>query len=759
MAYLNFFLWTLATGAVLVFIVIVIPVVILPILFSPPSLPSPPPTSTTALPHFALEGSAYIINGSTSHVRYLPSPSHHAFTYPTFSFLVSLRALERGELDMNIPIPAWAWGLGWVAKKFKLFAWNPKLRGAGWWCLTSLQGESYLQQSSHSHSNTQSSELNSIVDKILELVELASTPSFPEGSTQLSPGIAARIGEIWTMTMPSFLGFAGINPLTVHFCYEQVVSEENAPLLLVVLEVHNTFGERHVYFLEVGNREDPDEERQHGFAHQWTIPRQFHVSPFNDRKGHYVCSINAPQYPPHHPHWRIPRRPNIIPNEHHDTSPEAPRVSVKITYVIDSTLAQSESNGEEKTSKEKKFMALHRAIQSTPLSPRTLALSLLHAPLILFMTFPRIAYEAFKLHYFKGLDVYSRPEPVAGSADVDREPTIEMDGWNEVEREGDVGARIRTIGTQPPKALELRGHELVRAYLSQLELVRGSSASSFESTAIDNDSDGDKSMGLSANTFVVELVSTRIGEPAEIFTIPIQSQLSSSSTTSSAVLASSSPLRSGESLQTTSASTQSSASLRITYSSPRIFTILLLSPTSRHALLAAVHGDRIMDVSSDEAFCKIFANFADFTSQGGSHALTRYIKHIRAQWAAGAKENNLALIGAQATAPSPAPRSSTHLTCVARSASRIERLSILTLAISLTFFLTSEYAEERVFHAVRARFVPGDAPWAGDMWNRAAASLAYLSSAPPGFIYDEKAAAGKWGHLDKWRPSGSVRRA
>ncbi|KAJ7660420.1 hypothetical protein B0H14DRAFT_3910266 [Mycena olivaceomarginata] len=49
------------------------------------------------------------------------------------------------------------------------------------------------------------------------------------------------------MTMPSLLGFEGINPLTV-------------------------------------------------FDHQWTIPRAFHVSPFNDRRGFYTISINNPTH-------------------------------------------------------------------------------------------------------------------------------------------------------------------------------------------------------------------------------------------------------------------------------------------------------------------------------------------------------------------------------------------------------------------------------------------------------------------------------
>ncbi|KAJ7702959.1 hypothetical protein B0H14DRAFT_745565 [Mycena olivaceomarginata] len=67
------------------------------------------------------------------------------------------------------------------------------------------------------------------------------------------------------MTMPSLLGFEGINPLTVYFCYRP-----GGQIFLAVLEVHNTFGESHVYCLEIDKGEDKLSAR--GIDHQWTIP-------------------------------------------------------------------------------------------------------------------------------------------------------------------------------------------------------------------------------------------------------------------------------------------------------------------------------------------------------------------------------------------------------------------------------------------------------------------------------------------------------
>jgi DUF1365 family protein len=59
-----------------------------------------------------------------------------------------------------------------------------------------------------------------------------------------------EMGRVWMVTMPSYLGFVGVNPLSVYFCYKDKVENQDgdkkksAGLLCVVLEVHNTFEER-----------------------------------------------------------------------------------------------------------------------------------------------------------------------------------------------------------------------------------------------------------------------------------------------------------------------------------------------------------------------------------------------------------------------------------------------------------------------------------------------------------------------------------
>lgn len=67
---------------------------------------------------------------------------------------------------------------------------------------------------------------------------------------------------------------AGFNPLTVFFCLD-----EGSTLDTAVLEVHNTYGERHAYVLA------PDD------AGHASTDKEFYVSPFNDTSGSYAVRL------------------------------------------------------------------------------------------------------------------------------------------------------------------------------------------------------------------------------------------------------------------------------------------------------------------------------------------------------------------------------------------------------------------------------------------------------------------------------------
>lgn len=135
---------------------------------------------------------AYILQNQVAHIRLLPRSSKHSFVYPTLSVLVSLSALESKQLDL------WR---GW------LFGY-----GGTWGRVTGLCPSGYL------YSDT--SDKRSIRGKVVDVLE-------QHGYT------GGELDDAWLMTMPSFLGFEGINPLSVYFCYRRA---RNA-LWLVILEV------------------------------------------------------------------------------------------------------------------------------------------------------------------------------------------------------------------------------------------------------------------------------------------------------------------------------------------------------------------------------------------------------------------------------------------------------------------------------------------------------------------------------------------
>ncbi|KAJ7222358.1 hypothetical protein GGX14DRAFT_663383, partial [Mycena pura] len=278
----------------------------------------------------------YILQSQVVHARLLPATSAHAFTYPTLFLLLSLNALENHSLDL---------GRGWI------FGY-----GGRWARLVGLRADPYLTPNGGS--------IRQRLEKALQVRGFAES----------------KLEDAWMMTMPSLLGFEGINPLSVYFCYRL-----GGKLFLVVLEVHNTFGESHLYFLEIGKNED--EAQPKGFDHQWTFPRAFHVSPFNDRRGFYRVSIKKPTHAP----------------GGFDSPPPQPTVRIHMYTQTDDPIPAPGML---------KLTALLRPTSVTPLTSRSLLSVLSRFPFDLFLSFARILYHAWILHYLKHLDVFVRPEPI-----------------------------------------------------------------------------------------------------------------------------------------------------------------------------------------------------------------------------------------------------------------------------------------------------------------------------------------------------------
>ncbi|KIK68132.1 hypothetical protein GYMLUDRAFT_69140 [Collybiopsis luxurians FD-317 M1] len=286
----------------------------------------------------------YILTNYVSHSRFFPFL--HTFKYTTLAVLVELSALENGELD--IPL---------------LFGYNKR-----WRALCALRPDGYLFDASSGSRLSFTEKLNALLGR--------------EGYGDIGQY------EAWILTMPTYFGFAGINPLTVYFLYK------SRDLALLVFEVHNTFGETHIYFMRPGICEDSLNSLKHIYDHRWTFPRAFHVSPFNDRKGFYTISVRLPSIP----------------------SDPKPAVIIQLREPADDASSPLPLG-------RTKLTASLRTVSALPLSPsavKNIIVTFMMFPFSLFLSMPRILYQAWILHYGKGgaaedessdLKVYLRPEP------------------------------------------------------------------------------------------------------------------------------------------------------------------------------------------------------------------------------------------------------------------------------------------------------------------------------------------------------------
>ncbi len=89
-------------------------------------------------------------------------------------------------------------------------------------------------------------------------------------------GIELGGGRIMMLASARVFGYV-FNPLSVFWC-----SDAAGDLRCVVVEVHNTYGERHCYVLE------PDA------AGRASVDKAFYVSPFNDLEGQYRMKLPEP---------------------------------------------------------------------------------------------------------------------------------------------------------------------------------------------------------------------------------------------------------------------------------------------------------------------------------------------------------------------------------------------------------------------------------------------------------------------------------
>ncbi len=86
-------------------------------------------------------------------------------------------------------------------------------------------------------------------------------------------GVPDADGEIWLQTMPRVLGYV-FNPVSFWFCHRA-----DGALRAVLCDVRNTFGERHFYLLDTGEKI--------AWGSELSATKIFHVSPFCRIEGGY----------------------------------------------------------------------------------------------------------------------------------------------------------------------------------------------------------------------------------------------------------------------------------------------------------------------------------------------------------------------------------------------------------------------------------------------------------------------------------------
>lgn len=200
----------------------------------------------------------------------------------------------------------------------------------------------------------------------------------------------------YLVTAPRFFGYA-FNPVSFWYIYDS-----DHQLTKMILEVNNTFGERRMYLLDGSNvvpgtppavnTQAPIMDLTNGgksrFTDMWL--KDFHVSPFNSRKGSYVLKAQNP-----------------FPSVDHD----AP--------IIDNTITLISSKNHAKLVA--RLNSTGRAFDLESMGMLQTADFVLSWWWVGLLTFPRIVKEAAQLFYKRSLHVWFRPEVVQTS--IGRSPT------------------------------------------------------------------------------------------------------------------------------------------------------------------------------------------------------------------------------------------------------------------------------------------------------------------------------------------------
>ncbi|MCG8339470.1 MAG: DUF1365 domain-containing protein [Proteobacteria bacterium] len=161
-----------------------------------------------------------------------------------------------------------------------------------------------------------------------------------------------NIQQIFLVTSARYLNYI-FNPVSFFYCLDK-----NGKTVAMVVEVNNTFGERHLYIPEM-------KEGDHGI--RYIADKEFHVSPFNDMQGTYEFFFSEPTEP----------------------------LDITINLIKDN---QPFFNAR-----------LHGKVK--PLNGFNLLKTLIGNPLSPHKNMPRILYQAAKLYFLRKMPYVDKPEP------------------------------------------------------------------------------------------------------------------------------------------------------------------------------------------------------------------------------------------------------------------------------------------------------------------------------------------------------------
>ena len=144
------------------------------------------------------------------------------------------------------------------------------------------------------------------------------------------------------------------NPVIFYYCFDK-----DEKIVYHIAEVHNTFGEGHLYILNQGNKSKVGTE--------YLVPKEFHVSPFNKVEGDY--------------------------NFHFSKLDEKMDVRINVSK------------------NKKNFFYARLAGKRHDISRFKLIKLIMRYPIRTLLIIPKILAEAAKLYYVKNLEIIDKPNP------------------------------------------------------------------------------------------------------------------------------------------------------------------------------------------------------------------------------------------------------------------------------------------------------------------------------------------------------------